>query len=69
MRKSNGPIYVPSAFNYSMWIQTEVIGLLFVLLLIANPNIRFNRVVVDLLADTSKVKSRVTRAAFKILHP
>jgi hypothetical protein len=69
MRKSNGPIYVPSAFNYSMWIQTETIGLLFVLLLIANPNTRFNRVVVDLFADTSKVKSRVTRVAFQILHP
>jgi hypothetical protein len=69
MRKSNGPIYVPSAFNYSMRIQTETIGLLFVLLLIATPSARFNRVVVDLFADTSKVTSRVTRAAFQILHP
>lgn len=69
MRKSNGPIYVRSAFNQSMWLQTETMGLLFVLALIANPNIRFNQIVVDLFADASKVKSRVARAAFKILHP
>lgn len=69
MRKSNGPIYVPGAFNHSMWIQTETMGLLFVLVLIANPNTRFNQIVADLLADASKVKSRVTRAAFQILHP
>jgi hypothetical protein len=69
MRKSNGPIYLPRAFNHSMWIQTETMGLLFVLVLIANPNARFNQIVVDLFADASKVKSRVTRAAFQILHP
>jgi len=69
MRKSTGPIYAPTAFNYSMEMQAEIIGLLFVLLLIANPNTRFNRVVVDLFADTSKIKSRVTRAAFQVLHP
>ncbi len=69
MRKSNGPIYVPRAFNRSMWIQTETMGLLFVLVLIANPNTRFNQIVVDLFADASKVKSRVTRAAFQTLHP
>jgi hypothetical protein len=69
MRKSNGPTYVPSAFNHSIWIQTETMELLFVLVLIANPNIRFNQIVVDLFVYPSKVKSRVARAAFKILHP
>lgn len=69
MRKSNGPIYVPSAFDHSMWIQTEIMGLLFVLLLIADPKIRFNQIVVDLFDDVSKIKSRVTRAAFEHLHP
>lgn len=69
MRKSNGPIYVPRAFNHSMWIQTETMGLLFVLILIASPNVRFDQIVADLFADASKVKSRVTRAAFQILHP
>lgn len=69
IRKSNGPIYVPRAFNHSMWIQTETIGLLFVLILIADPSTRFDQIVVDLFADTSKIKSRVTRAAFRILHP
>jgi len=68
MRNSNGPIYVPRAFHHSMWIQTEIMGLLFVLVLIANPNTRFDQIVVDLFADTSKVKSPVTRAAFQILH-
>lgn len=48
MRKSNGPIYIPGAFNHSMWIQTETMGLLFVLVLISNPNTRFNQIVVDL---------------------
>jgi hypothetical protein len=69
MRKSNGPIYVPKAFNNSISIQTETLGLLFVLILIANPNTRFNQSVKDLFANRSKVKSRVTRTAFRILHP
>jgi hypothetical protein len=69
MRKSNGPIYVRGAFNHTAWIQTEIIGLLFVLVLIAHPNTRFNQIVVDLFDDVSKVKSRVTRAAFQHLHP
>lgn len=54
MRKSTGPIYVPSAFNYSMWMQAEIVGLLFVLLLIANPNTRFDQFVLELFADTSE---------------
>jgi hypothetical protein len=68
MRKSNGPIYVPRAFNHSIRMQTETIGLLFVLLLIGKPNTRFNQIVMNLFADRSKIKSRVTRAAFRILH-
>jgi hypothetical protein len=68
MRNSNGPIYVRSAFNHSAWIQTETLGLLFVLLLIACPAIRFDQKVIDLFADLSKVKSSVTRGAFQVLH-
>jgi hypothetical protein len=67
--KSNGPIYVRGAFNHSAWIQTEIIGLLFVISLIARPKTRFNHIVQDLLVDVSKIKSRVTRAAFQKLHP
>jgi hypothetical protein len=69
MRSSNGPIYVCGAFKHSAWIQTETLGLLFVLLLIARPRTRFDRNVVELFADLSRVKSRVTRGAFQILHP
>ena len=69
IRKSNGPIYVKGAFNHTAWIQTEIIGLLFVLLLIAWPSTRFNQIAVDLFNDLSKVKSRVTRGAFLVLHP
>jgi hypothetical protein len=68
MRKSNGPIYVRKAFNDSLRVQTETMGLLFVLSLIANPKTRFNQIVIDLFADRSKIKSCVTRAAFRILH-
>lgn len=69
MRKSNGPIYVRKAFNHSAGIQTETLGLLFVLVLIACPGTRFDQIVIDFFADASKVKSRVTRGAFQILHP
>lgn len=68
VRDSNGPIYVRGAFEHSAWIQTETLGLLFVLLLIACPATRFDHNVVDVFADVSKVKSRVTRGAFQILH-
>ena len=61
IRKSNGPIYVRGAFNHSAWIQTEIVGLLFVLLLISCPSTRLNQVALDLFDDPSEVKSRVTR--------
>jgi hypothetical protein len=69
IRKSNGPIYVRGAFNHSAWIQTEIVGLLFVLLLISCPSTRLNQVALDLFDDPSEVKSRVTRGAFLVLHP
>ena len=69
LRESNGPIYVRGAFNHSAWIQTEIIGLLFVLVLIGRQGTRFNQIVVDLFADVSKIKSQVTRGVFQLLHP
>lgn len=69
MRQSNGPIYVRSAFEHAAWIQFEMFGLAFVLLLIARPGSQMPPTVVDLFADANKVKSRVTRAAFEFLHP
>lgn len=69
MRQSNGPVYREDAFKHCLWLQTEILGLLFVLLLIARPGTRFANVVTDLFKDKAKVKSRVTRTAFQILHP
>jgi hypothetical protein len=51
-----------------MWLQTETLALLFVLLLIAKPGTRLNPIVTDLFANKTLVKSQVARAAFAILH-
>ena len=69
LRKSNGPIYVKSAFNHISWIQFEAIGLCFVLLLIARPKNNIPKPALDLFADVKRLKSRVTRAAFLSIHP
>jgi len=69
MRKSNGPIYVRSAFNHFAWIQFETLGLCFVLLLIARSKQVMPEPVVELFQDVKRVKSRVTRAAFEFLYP
>jgi hypothetical protein len=69
MRKSNGPIYVRSAFNHVAWMQFETLGLCFVLLLIARPKQRLPEPVVQLFQDVKRVKSRVTRAALQFLYP
>jgi hypothetical protein len=63
-RKSNGPIYVKSAFNHVAWIHFETIAIAYVLALIARPKMRVSPTIRALFADTSRVKSRVTRAAF-----
>ncbi|HXR39202.1 MAG TPA: hypothetical protein VN776_08915 [Terracidiphilus sp.] len=68
LRKSNGPIYVRSAFNHVAWVQFETIGLCFLLVLLARPGMRVPPVVVDLFADVKRVRSRVTRAAFQSLY-
>lgn len=68
IRKSNGPIYVKSAFDHVSWIHFEVIGLCFVLLLIARPESTIPLAALDLFADVKRLKSRVTRAAFSMLH-
>lgn len=68
MRRSNGPIYVKSAFEHVSWIQFETMGLCFLLLLIARRQARLSRNVLDLFGDAKRVKSRVTRAAFEALY-
>jgi hypothetical protein len=68
MRQSNGPIYREDAFKHSMRLQTEILAFLFILLLIAKPGTRFDPIVASLFADAKRVKSRVARATFKILH-
>jgi hypothetical protein len=68
LRKSNGPVYVRSAFNHVAWVHFETIGLCFLLVLLARPGTRVPPAVVDLFADVKRVKSRVTRAAFQSLY-
>ena len=68
IRMSNGPIYVKSAFNHISWIQFEVIGLCFVLLLIGRPKSTISQAALDLFADVKRLRSRVTRAAFQSLY-
>lgn len=67
MRASNGPIYVKSAFNHVSWIQFETMGLSFVLLLLARPHAKVSQPVMELFEDVKRVRSKVTRAAFKAL--
>lgn len=69
LRQSNGPIYVRSVFNHVAWTQFETIGLCFVLVLLARPNLTLPKIVVDLMNDPVRVKSRVTRAAYLQLRP
>jgi len=68
MRKSNGPIYVRSAFNHVAWIQCEIVGLCFVLLLIARPKQRVPMAAIELFNNVKRLKSRATRAAFQYLY-
>jgi hypothetical protein len=69
IRVSNGPIYVRSAFNHISWMQFEMIGLCYVLLLLARPHATIPQAVVRLFKDVSRVRSRVTRCAFNALYP
>jgi hypothetical protein len=68
MWESNGPIYVPSAFQHVAWINFETVALSFVLVLLAKPRMSVPLAVIDLISDKKRVKSRVTRAAFEFLH-
>jgi hypothetical protein len=68
MRKSNGPIYVRSAFRHAAWIQFETFALCYVLTLLARPNLSAPAPIIELFADPRRAKSRVTRAAFQILR-
>jgi len=68
IRESNGPIYVKSAFNHIAWIQFEVIGLCFVLLLVGRPKSTIPQAALDLFGDAKRLRSRVTRAAFQSLY-
>jgi hypothetical protein len=63
-RQSNGPIYVKSAFNHVAWVHFETIAIAYVLVLIARPRMRISPTIRALFADTKRVRSRVTRAAF-----
>lgn len=67
MRRSNGPIYVRSAFEHVAWVQFEAVGLCFVFLLIARPNQSLPQAMADLFKDVSRLKSRATRAAFQFM--
>lgn len=66
-RESNGPIYVKSAFNHVAWVHFETIAITYVLAMIARPKMRVSPAIRELFADTDRVKSRVTRAAFMYL--
>lgn len=68
MRDSNGPIYVRSAFEHVSWIHFEVIGLCFLLVLIARPKLVIPQAVIKLFDDRMRLKSRVSRAAFQALR-
>jgi hypothetical protein len=69
-RSSNGPIYVRSAFDHASWMQFEVIGLCFILFLIARPEAAIPQPALHLFNDVKRLRSRVTRAAFEALyHP
>jgi hypothetical protein len=63
-RESNGPIYVKSAFNHVAWVHFETMAIAYVLVLIARPRMRVSPTIRALFADTKRVRSQVTRAAF-----
>jgi hypothetical protein len=67
-RRSNGPIYVGSVFKHVSWIQSETLGLCFVLFLIARPGATLPRDAVELFKDVKRVRSKVTRAAYKSIY-
>ena len=66
--ESNGPIYVPAAFNYVAGIHFETIALSYVLAMLAKPKMRIPPAISRLFADDMRVKSRVTRASFDHLN-
>lgn len=68
MRKSNGPIYVRSAFKHVSWIEFEAIALCYVLVLLARPNLPTPTPIQALFEDSTRAKSRVTRAAYQRLR-
>jgi hypothetical protein len=68
MRRSNGPIYVGSAFKHVAWVHFEALGVCFVLVLLTRPKQRLPAPAVELFHDVRRLKSRVTRAAFERLH-
>jgi hypothetical protein len=68
MWESNGPIYVPTAFQHVTWIHFETIALSFVLALLAKPKMEIPQAIIELIADKKRVRSRVTRAAFSFLY-
>lgn len=68
MRKSNGPIYVRSAFQHVSWIQSEGFAICYVLALLARPKLPAPPPILELFEDLSRAKSRATRAAFKVLR-
>lgn len=67
IRRSNGPIYVRSAFNHVAWMQFETLGVCFVLVLLARPKQRLPEPAVELFHDMKRVKSLATRTAFEFL--
>ena len=68
MRKSNGPIYVRSAFKHVSWIEFEAFAVCYVLVLLARRNLPTPAPIHALLADPTRAKSRVTRAAYQRLR-
>ena len=68
MRKSNGPIYVRSAFTHVAWIQSEVLAVCYVLALCARPTLPAPKPILELFENQDRAKSRVTRAAFQRLR-
>jgi hypothetical protein len=69
IRRSNGPIYVPKAFNHAARVQWEVFAVSFVFLVIARPKTKLPPEAAELFVDRTRLKSKITRAAFKHLRP
>jgi len=68
LRQSNGPIYIRLAFEHVSWIQFETVGLCFVLLLLTRPKAKLPAPLLELFEDTKRLRSRVTRESFHLLH-